>query len=154
MAIGSGWPSALHKVAALGFQRAGISPHDEGFTRGTTSIQAADAEGWVVSVTPSMALQDGIPLMAFSVQGGDTQDQNLLQFSLNMVEFGMNVQEAAEAPNFTSYQMQNSFGAHGSQPGHVDVKRNLAPYSQSELEHGLRSKARRPYLQPDHRHLV
>ncbi|MFT7257724.1 MAG: gamma-glutamyltranspeptidase/glutathione hydrolase, partial [Candidatus Azotimanducaceae bacterium] len=86
------------------------------------------------TLTPSMALKDGKPLMAFSVQGGDTQDQNLLQFFLNMVEFDMNVQEAAEAPNFTSYQMQSSFGAHGSQPGRIDVKRTLAPYSQSELE--------------------
>ena len=61
-----------------------------------------------------MALQDGKPLLAFSVQGGDTQDQNLLQFFLNVVEFGMNVQQAVEAHNFTSYQMQSSFGDHQS----------------------------------------
>ena len=55
------------------------------------------------TLTPSIALKDGKPLMAFSVQGGDTQDQNLLQFFLNMVEFDMNVQQAAEAHNITSY---------------------------------------------------
>ncbi|MEN8250602.1 MAG: gamma-glutamyltransferase, partial [Bacteroidota bacterium] len=119
---------------------------------GTTSIQAVDEEGWVVSVTPSggwvpaviagntgvglsqraqsfvlypeenpynviepgkrpratltptIALKDGKPFLSFAVQGGDSQDQNLLQFFLNMVEFGMNVQEAAEAPNINSYQ--------------------------------------------------
>src|SRR5690606_11650005 len=130
------------------------------FQSGTTSVQAADAEGWVVSVTPSggwipaiiagntgvglsqrmqsfvldeylipfnlpepgkrprvtltpsLALKDGKPILAFSVQGGDSQDQNLLQFFLIVVEFDMNVQEAAEAANFNSYQMQSSFGAH------------------------------------------
>ena len=44
------------------------------------------------TLTPSLALKDGKPFLAFSVQGGDSQDQNLLQFFLNVVEFGMNVQ--------------------------------------------------------------
>ena len=43
---------------------------------------------------------------SFAVQGGDAQDQNLLQFFLNVVEFGMTPQEAAEAANFNSYQMR------------------------------------------------
>ena len=138
---------------------------EEGFLAGTTSIEAADEEGWVVSVTPSggwnpvciagktgigmsqrmqsfvldpaenpynvlepgkrprvtltpsLALKDGKPFLAFAVQGGDTQDQNLLQFFLNFVEFGMDVQEAVEAPNINSYQMRSSFGAHESKPG-------------------------------------
>ena len=47
-----------------------------------------------VTLTPSIAMKDGKPMMAFGVQGGDTQDQNLLQFFLNVVEFGMTVQEA------------------------------------------------------------
>ncbi len=51
------------------------------------------------------------------MQGGDTQDQNLLQFFLNVVEFGMTVQEAVEAANITSYQMRSSFGDHESEPG-------------------------------------
>ena len=141
----------------------------ETFRAGTTSIEAADAEGWVVSVTPSggwvpaviagrtgvglsqraqsfvtdpaenpfnviapgrqprvtltpsLALRQGKPFLAFAVQGGDTQDQNLLQFFLNVVEFGMNVQQAAEAPNFNSYQMRASFGQHESQPGRVEL---------------------------------
>ncbi|MDO8836765.1 MAG: gamma-glutamyltransferase, partial [Vicinamibacterales bacterium] len=137
-----------------------IRTFDEGFTAGTTSIQAADAEGWVVSVTPSggwipaaiagttgigmsqrmqsfvtdpadgpynvleprkrprvtltptLALKDGAPFLSFAVQGGDTQDQNLLQFFLNMVEFDMNVQQATEAANINSYQMRSSFDLH------------------------------------------
>ena len=47
-----------------------------------------------MTLTPSLALKDGKPYLSFAVQGGDTQDQNLLQFFLNVVEFGMNVQEA------------------------------------------------------------
>ena len=74
-----------------------------------------------VTLTPSMAFRDGKPFLSFSVQGGDAQDQNLLQFFLNVVEFGMNVQQAVEAHNITSYQMQSSFGAHKAEPGRLQV---------------------------------
>jgi gamma-glutamyltranspeptidase / glutathione hydrolase len=72
-----------------------------------------------VTLTPSLALRDGKPWLAFAVQGGDTQDQNLLQFFLNVVEFDMTPQEAAEAANFNSYQMKASFDLHESQPGRI-----------------------------------
>ncbi len=154
----------------------------DGFLAGTTSIQAADASGWVVSVTPSggwlpavlagetgiglsqrmqsfvldpamnpynvlepgkrpratltpsLALKDGAPFLSFAVQGGDGQDQNLLQFFLNVVEFGMNVQEAAEAANFNSYQMRSSFGAHDSDPGSILLHDDTPPWTRGELE--------------------
>jgi gamma-glutamyltranspeptidase / glutathione hydrolase len=141
----------------------------DSFYTGTTSIQAVDKEGWVVSVTPSggwipaciagrtgigmsqraqsfvlhpeqnpfnviepgkrpratltpgMALKEGKPFLSFAVQGGDTQDQNLLQFFLNVVEFGMNVQEACEAPNIVSFQMRNSFDDHSIFPGRLTL---------------------------------
>ena len=143
------------------------------FRTGTTSIQAADKEGWVVSVTPSggwipcviagrtgvgmsqraqsfvleerqnpfnviapgkrpratltpgLALKDGHPYLSFAVQGGDTQDQNLLQFFLDVVEFGLNVQQACEAPNITSYQMHDSFAEHKTFPGKLDVNEQV-----------------------------
>jgi gamma-glutamyltranspeptidase/glutathione hydrolase len=167
-----------------GFQQAAGPPamtSDEAFLAGTTSIQAADASGWVVSVTPSggwipavvagttgiglsqrmqsfvldpalnpynvlepgkrprvtltptLALERGRPLLAFSVQGGDSQDQNLLQFFLNVVEFGMNVQQAAEAANLNSYQMQSSFGAHRSEPGRLLLRDDVPAWVQAEL---------------------
>ncbi|MGI9245147.1 MAG: gamma-glutamyltransferase family protein [Steroidobacteraceae bacterium] len=72
-----------------------------------------------VTLTPSLALRDGKPWLAFAVQGGDTQDQNLLQFFLNVAEFGMTPQEATEAANFNSYQMKASFDLHESQPGRI-----------------------------------
>jgi gamma-glutamyltranspeptidase/glutathione hydrolase len=155
---------------------------EESFYAGTTSIEAADAEGWVVSVTPSggwvpaviagktgmgmsqrlqsfvldpaenpfnviepgkrprvtltpsMALKDGKPFLAFAVQGGDSQDQNLLQFFLNIVEFGMTVQEATEAANINSFQMRSSFGQHESKPGKIQIHASLPPWVREELE--------------------
>jgi gamma-glutamyltranspeptidase/glutathione hydrolase len=74
-----------------------------------------------VTLTPSLALKNGKPFLCFSVQGGDTQDQNLLQFFLNVVEFGMTVQEACEARNITSYQMRSSFGDHKAEPGRMTL---------------------------------
>ncbi len=160
------------------------------FFTGTTSIQAADEEGWVVSVTPSggwipvclagrtgvgmsqraqsfvldaaenpfnviapgkrpratltpgLALKDGKPYLSFAVQGGDTQDQNLLQFFLNTVEFGMSVQEACEAANITSYQMRNSFEDHKPLPGKLDINERVPGWVRDELEAmGYRSTA-------------
>jgi gamma-glutamyltranspeptidase / glutathione hydrolase len=160
----------------------GTMTFDEGFRAGTTSIVAADEEGWVVSatpsggwvpafiagrtgiglsqrmqsfvleeaqnpfnvlmpgkrprvtLTPSLAVKDGKPWLAFAVQGGDTQDQNLLQFFLNVVEFGMTVQEAAEGPNITSYQMRSSFGEHESEPGRITVHASTPPWVRQELQ--------------------
>jgi gamma-glutamyltranspeptidase/glutathione hydrolase len=63
-----------------------------------------------VTLTPSLAMKDGKPFLSFAVQGGDTQDQNLLQFFLNMVEFGMTVQQASEAANINSNQLWLSLG--------------------------------------------
>jgi gamma-glutamyltranspeptidase/glutathione hydrolase len=152
------------------------------FYAGTTSVQAADAEGWVVSVTPSggwlpaviagrtgvglsqrmqsfvldpaegpfnvlepgkrpratltpsLALKDGKPYLSFAVQGGDSQDQNLLQFFLNVVEFGMNVQEATEAANINSFQMRASFGKHETKPGKVLLSEQVPPWVRTELK--------------------
>lgn len=155
--------------------------HD--FELGTTSIEAADEAGWVVSVTPSggwipaviagktgvglsqrmqsfvtdpklnpfnvvepgkrprvtltptLALKDNKPFLAFAVQGGDTQDQNLLQFFLNVVEFGMTVQEATEAANINSYQMWQSLGGEDRKPkpGSMLVCESLPDWVRKEL---------------------
>lgn len=153
----------------------------QSFYAGTTSVEAADEEGWVVSVTPSggwnpaviagktgiglsqraqsfvldaaenpfnviepgkrprvtltptLALKNGKPFLSFAVQGGDSQDQNLLQFFLNVVEFGMNVQEAVEAPNVNSFQMRSSFGAHDSRPGRILLADSVPNWTRSDL---------------------
>jgi gamma-glutamyltranspeptidase/glutathione hydrolase len=86
-----------------------------------------------VTLTPTLALKDGKLFLCFSVQGGDTQDQNLLQFFLNVVEFGFNVQEACEAANFTSYQMRSSFGQHEAQPGRLTLTTEVPSWVRREL---------------------
>jgi gamma-glutamyltranspeptidase/glutathione hydrolase len=86
-----------------------------------------------VTLTPTLALKDGRPYLSFGVQGGDSQDQNLLQFFLNVVEFGMTPQEAAEAANINSYQMRSSFGDHESRPGAMMIHPSLPPWVRSEL---------------------
>lgn len=156
------------------------SLYNDRLLRGTTTVEAADAEGWVVSITPSggwlpaciagrtgigmsqrmqsfvldsiidpfnvvapgkrprvtltpsIALKAGKPYLSFAVQGGDTQDQNLLQFFLNMVEFDMTVQKATEAANINSNQLWLSLG--GTQfkdrmprPGSILLSRETSP---------------------------
>ena len=154
--------------------------------RGTTTIEAADKEGWVVSVTPSggwtpaciaghtgvgmsqrmqsfvldsiidpfnvvephkrprvtltpsLAMKDGKPFLCFGVQGGDTQDQNLLQFFLNIVEFGMTVQESTEAANINTDQLWLSLGGEKMEdrrprPGHILLGNITPPYVRKDL---------------------
>jgi len=86
-----------------------------------------------VTLTPSMALKDGKPFLSFAVQGGDSQDQNLLQFFLNMVEFGMTVQQAVEAPNLNSFQLRASFGAHEARPGRMLLAESMPDWIRGEL---------------------
>jgi gamma-glutamyltranspeptidase / glutathione hydrolase len=175
----------MHYLKQKGFA-SNTPPDEEYFAQlrlGTTSVEAADKEGWVVSITPSggwvpacvagrtgvgmsqrmqsfvcdsslnpfnvvapgkrprvtltpaMALKDGKPFISFAVQGGDTQDQNLLQFFLNMVEFGMNVQEAAEAPNVNTNQLFLSLGGEDRKPkpGSIVVNSATPAWVRKEL---------------------
>ncbi len=160
---------------------ADLAQFDESFRLGTTSVEAADEEGWVVSITPSggwmpaviagktgiglsqraqsfdtdpnqnpfnviepgkrphvtltpsLALKDGAPFLAFAVQGGDTQDQNLLQFFLNVVEFGMTPQEAAEAANFNTFQVRKWLGDRQSVPGRLLLDDETPAWVRSDL---------------------
>jgi gamma-glutamyltranspeptidase/glutathione hydrolase len=86
-----------------------------------------------VTLTPTLALKDDKPYLCFGVQGGDTQDQNLLQFFLNMVEFNMTVQQSTEAPNFNTNQLWLSLGGtkmddRKPRPGNILLS-NLTPFS-------------------------
>jgi gamma-glutamyltranspeptidase / glutathione hydrolase len=177
-------------IKQRGFVAQSTTPIDDEYKdrlwRGTTSVEAADKEGWVVSVTPSggwlpaciaghtgvgmsqrlqsfvldasldpfnviepgkhprvtltptLALKEGKPFLAFGVQGGDTQDQNLLQFFLNMVEFGMTVQEATEAANINTNQLWLSLGGEKSddrkpKPGSIILQSGTPDWVRKEL---------------------
>jgi gamma-glutamyltranspeptidase / glutathione hydrolase len=86
-----------------------------------------------VTLTPSLALKNGKPFLAFAKQAGDEQDQLLLQFFLNMFEFNMTVQEACEAPSFKTYQMYSSFGKHEKSPGALTLNSAMPPWNRKEL---------------------
>jgi gamma-glutamyltranspeptidase/glutathione hydrolase len=57
----------------------------------------------------------------------------MLQFFLNVVEFGMNVQEACEAANIVSFQMQSSFGKHECLPGRLNLQEDVPPWVRNSL---------------------
>jgi gamma-glutamyltranspeptidase/glutathione hydrolase len=80
-----------------------------------------------------MALKDGKPFLSFAKQAGDEQDQLLLQFFLNMVEFNMTVQEACEAPSFKTLQMYASFGEHEKVPGGLVLNSSMPAWTRKEL---------------------
>jgi gamma-glutamyltranspeptidase/glutathione hydrolase len=78
-----------------------------------------------ITLTPTIALKDGKPWLAFSTPGGDSQDQTLLQIFLNVVEFGMNPQEALEASRVNSLAMYSSFDSHSDRPLELDVEKRI-----------------------------
>lgn len=86
-----------------------------------------------VTLTPTLAMKDGHPCLAFAKQAGDEQDQLLLQFFLAMTEFDMTVQEACEAPAFKTYQMYSSFGKHEKLPGSLTLNTAMPPWTRKEL---------------------
>jgi gamma-glutamyltranspeptidase / glutathione hydrolase len=69
------------------------------------------------TLTPSLALRDGKGWMAFGTPGGDQQDQWSLQFFLNVIDFGMDLQEALDAPTVQSTHFPGSFYPHAADPG-------------------------------------
>ena len=76
---------------------------------------------------PALVLKDGKPFMPFGCPGGDAQVQGMLQVFLNIVEFGMEPQEAIDAPRVISHSFPNSFWPHLSLPGKVTVESRIAP---------------------------
>ncbi len=71
------------------------------------------------TLTPTLALKDGQPFLVFGSPGGDEQDQVNLQFFLNVVEFGMDLQQAIDAPNFQSAHFPSSFFPRKASPAEL-----------------------------------
>lgn len=74
------------------------------------------------TLTPTLALKDGKPYMAFGTPGGDQQDQWILNFFLRHVHAGMNLQQAIDAPTFRTTHFPSSFFPRLSEPGHIGVE--------------------------------
>ncbi len=75
-----------------------------------------------ITLTPTIVLRKGEPFMVLSTPGGDNQDQALLQVLLNIIEFGMNPQEAVEGPRFDTQHYVSSFDAHEFLPGTLNIE--------------------------------
>lgn len=86
------------------------------------------------TLTPSLVMKEGRPWMVFGTPGGDQQDQWTLQFFLNLVHFGMGIQEAIDAPNFHSQHFPSSFYPRAQFPGRVVVEERIPEEVRSELE--------------------
>jgi gamma-glutamyltranspeptidase/glutathione hydrolase len=71
---------------------------------------------------PAMAIKPGEWAMPFGTPGGDTQCQAMLQTLLNVAVFGMDAQDAVEAPRFVTHSMPNSFEPHVYYPGRLDLE--------------------------------
>jgi gamma-glutamyltranspeptidase / glutathione hydrolase len=77
------------------------------------------------TLTPSLATRNGQPFMSFGTPGGDQQDQWTLQFFINVVDFGMDLQEAIEAPRFSTAHFPSSFYPHNSMPRVVRLEERI-----------------------------
>jgi gamma-glutamyltranspeptidase/glutathione hydrolase len=86
------------------------------------------------TLSPSLATRDGEPFMVFGTPGGDAQDQWTLQFFLNYVDFGMNLQEALDAPTVHSVHFPSSFYPRTAFPGRVMVESRIPAAVTEELE--------------------
>jgi gamma-glutamyltranspeptidase/glutathione hydrolase len=85
------------------------------------------------TLTPSLALRDGQPWLAFGTPGGDQQDQWSLQFFLNVVDFGMELQEALDAPTAQSTHFPGSFYPHAASPGGARLESRIPEPVRDEL---------------------
>jgi gamma-glutamyltranspeptidase / glutathione hydrolase len=87
-------------------------------------------------LTPSLTLREGEPYLAFGTPGGDQQDQWSLNFFLSHVHFGLNLQEAIDAPNFHTEHFPSSFYPRKAAPGKIVVEDRLEP----DVIAGLRAR--------------
>ncbi|KJK38884.1 gamma-glutamyltransferase [Streptomyces variegatus] len=90
------------------------------------------------TLTPSIALRDGVPVMAFGTPGGDQQDQWQLHFFLAValrapVRGGLDLQGAIDAPNWHNDSFPGSFYPRGMRPGSVTVESRTDPEVVEEL---------------------
>jgi gamma-glutamyltranspeptidase/glutathione hydrolase len=126
-----GWLQSSPVIPGLGFC---LGTRAQMFTL-TPGLPATLAPGKRprTTLTPSLALRDGEPYLAFGTPGGDQQDQWSLLFFLNHLTFGMNLQQAIDFPSFHSAHIPSSFYPRQSQPRVLDVESRLSAPVIAEL---------------------
>jgi gamma-glutamyltranspeptidase/glutathione hydrolase len=132
-----GWFRASPVVEGLGFC---LNTRGEIFNldpKSPRSIQPRKRPRTTLS--PTLVTKQGGPLMVFGTPGGDHQDQWTLQFFLNYVEFGMNLQEAIDAPSFHIMHFPESFYPHNEFPKVVYIENRIP----AQVIKGLKRKGHR-----------
>jgi gamma-glutamyltranspeptidase / glutathione hydrolase len=120
-----GWLQSSPVVPGLGFclgTRAQMLWLEEGLA---SSLRPGTRPRTTLS--PSLALRDGEPCLAFGTPGGDAQDQWTLQFFLAHARFGLDLQEAIDAPSFQSDHFPSSFWPRRASPGKLVVESGHGP---------------------------
>ncbi|MFL1899487.1 gamma-glutamyltransferase family protein [Streptomyces tauricus] len=131
-----GWLQSNPVVPELGFplgSRLQMAWLDEGLPNSLTPGRRPRT-----TLTPSLALRDGVPVMAFGTPGGDQQDQWQLHFFLAValraeVRGGLDLQGAIDAPNWHNDSFPGSFYPRGMRPGSVTVESRTDPDVVEEL---------------------
>jgi gamma-glutamyltranspeptidase / glutathione hydrolase len=129
-----GWLQSSPVVPGLGFclgTRAQMCWLEEGLA---SSLRPGTRPRTTLS--PSLALRDGEPCLAFGTPGGDAQDQWALQFFLAHARFGLDLQEAIDTPTFQSDHFPSSFWPRRASPGRLVVE---AAHDPATIE-GLRAR--------------
>jgi gamma-glutamyltranspeptidase / glutathione hydrolase len=126
-----GWLQSSPVIPGLGFC---LGTRAQMFTL-TPGLPATLAPGKRprTTLSPSVALRDGEPYLAFGTPGGDMQDQWSLLFFLNHALAGMNLQQAIDFPAFHSAHMPSSFYPRLAQPRVVDVESRADPAVVADL---------------------
>lgn len=118
-----GWLQSSPVVPGLGFclnSRAQMFWLEEGLP---TSLSPGRRPR--TTLTPSLALKDGVPQMVFGTPGGDQQDQWQLVFFLRYVHSGLNLQQVLDQPLFHSTHFPASFYPRAREPGGLMIERNI-----------------------------
>ena len=99
-----------------------------------------------ITLTPTLVVKDEQPFMVLSTPGGDNQDQALLQVLLNIIEFGMNPQEAVEAARFDTQHYVSSFDDHEFLPGTLNIESRVDEKTIEKLKaRGHKVKVQTPF---------
>jgi gamma-glutamyltranspeptidase/glutathione hydrolase len=85
------------------------------------------------TLTPTIVTRDGAPVLAIGTPGGDSQDQQILQVLVNVIDYGMPLQAAVDSARFNTLSIQSSFGEHRIEPGVLEVERGIADAVRTDL---------------------
>ncbi len=86
------------------------------------------------TIVPAFVMKDGKPFMSFGVMGGDMQPQGHVQVLVNLIDFGLNIQEAGDAARFRHHGGSEPTGEKAEGTGRVQIESGIAESVRAELE--------------------